>query len=191
MWITLLALLSLIGIIFYPHFFPVDFGSIGFELASFMVLGGSLLLILTVFLNTQILGPLSRLEQKFIPNLMELFQHHVGLRIGRLLIFIISFISFFLALTLLFLLSACNPLGKGKKTSEFGAQFQPGLPQDDRANQPPSAGVGASTGFKISSGSVRSTGSEQSSKTTISINDRKLSGTQIGGRFSIGKTQVR
>lgn len=99
MWLTLLAIACVAGFAFYPDFLPINITA--HELAAFMVLGGTVVLILTVLLNTLVLQPISKLEQKLVPNLIDLFRRHVWLRICLLLLFVTVFLSYILAIALL------------------------------------------------------------------------------------------
>lgn len=99
MWLTLLAFVCVIGFILYPDFLPIN--TIALELAGFMVIGGTTLLALTVFLNTWVLHSLTWLEQKLIPNLIDLFRRHAWLRICRILLYAAAFASYLLATALL------------------------------------------------------------------------------------------
>lgn len=82
MWLTLLSIACVLGLMFYPNFLPVNIA--GFELAGFMVISGIVILFLSVFIYTQALGPLNQLEQKMIPNLVDSFRRHVGLRFAQI-----------------------------------------------------------------------------------------------------------
>jgi|GEM_PF-3912515 len=90
------------------------------------------------------------------------------------------------------LMASCNPLSK-KKESHFGSNFRPGIPftAPEAPTLPGQGPIGESTGFKISTGSGRLSGANGSARATILPNDRLIIGTQISGRFSINKSQVR
>ena len=51
--------------------------------------------------------------------------------------------------------------------------------------------VGNSTGFKVTPGAGRLTGTDVSAQATILVNDRTLTGSHVSGKFSISKTQVK
>jgi hypothetical protein len=98
----------------------------------------------------------------------------------------------------LLVLSGCNPLSGGEKTSKFGGRFSPGMPFKNATedgggsdNPPSQVSVGGFTGFKTAPGIVRFTGSGGSGKSTITPSDRIMRGSNISGRFSINKDQVR
>lgn len=99
MWLTLLSIASIIGLTIYPNFLPLSI--IGLELAGFMVFGGTVILLLTIILNTMALTPLSRLEQKLIPNLIDIFRRHIWLRISQILLFAAVFLSYLIATVLI------------------------------------------------------------------------------------------
>lgn len=99
MWLTLLSIACVAGLALYPDFLPLNVADL--ELAGFMVFGGSLILFLTILLNTLALTTLSRLEQELVPNLMDVFRRHVWLRTSQTLLFVTVFISFLLATTLI------------------------------------------------------------------------------------------
>lgn len=63
-------------------------------LIALMLTGGTLIFLGTIFLNTLILSPLNQLEQKLIPNLMNLLRHNFPLRLGRFLLFLFPLLSF-------------------------------------------------------------------------------------------------
>lgn len=71
---------------------PLDFE--GFHLAIIILVGGTAVFLGTVFLNTFILMPLQYLEQKLIPNLMDLVRRDKRLRIGRLILFLFTLVSY-------------------------------------------------------------------------------------------------
>ena len=96
MWLTLLAVISVLSLIFYPEFLPLN--SIPMEIAAFMFAGTSLVLFLTFFLNIQVLPSLVRLEQKSIPNLMSLLSNDNWLYIYRHALTVSVFISYFLSI---------------------------------------------------------------------------------------------
>jgi hypothetical protein len=99
-----------------------------------------------------------------------------------------------LSVILLGTLASCNPLSGGKEASNFGANFNPGLPNSE-ATPPPSPdsqnAVGSVNGFKVTPGANSMTGPNSSAHATILTNDEKLVGGNVSGRFSINKTQVR
>jgi|GEM_PF-1367647 len=99
MWLTILAFLTLVGLGFYPNFLPLN--SMFIEIAAFMFLGTSLILVLTFFLNIQVLQPLVRLEQKSIPNLMSLLHDNFWLHTYRNILLVIVFVAYFLSLAFL------------------------------------------------------------------------------------------
>ncbi len=99
MWLTLLAALGVIGLNFYPDFLPVS--SLYGEIAAFMFIGTSLVLILSFFLDVQILAPLVRLEQKSIPNLMTLLHDNFWIYIYRHALMVSVFVSYFLSMLFL------------------------------------------------------------------------------------------
>lgn len=52
-------------------------------------------------------------------------------------------------------------------------------------------GVGSASGMKVTPGAGRLVGNDLASKAIILPNDRLMTGTNISGRFSINKNQVR
>ncbi len=63
-------------------------------LIALMLTGGTLIFLGTIFINTSILSPLGRLEQKLIPNLMNLLRHNIPLRLARFFLFLFPLLSF-------------------------------------------------------------------------------------------------
>ncbi len=99
MWLTLLSIASIIGLTIYPEFIPLN--AIGSELAGFMVFGGTVILLLTIIINVLALTPLSRLEQKLIPNLVDIFHRDIWLRISQIMVLVAVFASYLFAIALL------------------------------------------------------------------------------------------
>ncbi len=95
---------------------------------------------------------------------------------------------------LLFVLQACgNPMGS-KEEAKVGDDFRPGVPTPTPTPTTPSDPVtlvGAATGFKITPGLTRATGTTIAASAVVLVNDRRMIGTTISGRFSINKRQVR
>lgn len=92
MFITICALLiSMVFVFILPP--GIDFSS--FELMIIMLVGGTSVLLGTIFLFTFILMPLEYLEQKLIPNLLNLVRYDVPLRVARIILYLFSLISFF------------------------------------------------------------------------------------------------
>ncbi|WP_068471147.1 hypothetical protein [Candidatus Protochlamydia phocaeensis] len=99
MIITLLAVLLAALTAFYFNHTPITLPLTG--MAVLAAVGGSLQFLLAILLNSLILFPLEQLEQKLIPNLMELFRRDTSLRIGRVLLFLFPLMSYFIAFLLL------------------------------------------------------------------------------------------
>lgn len=95
MWLTLLAIISVVGLFFYPSLLPLN--NLPTETAAFMFIGTSLILLILFFIYTQALQPLVRLEQKSIPNLMSLLNENFSLHAFRNGLFIIIFLGYFLS----------------------------------------------------------------------------------------------
>lgn len=91
-------------------------------------------------------------------------------------------------------LSGCgNPLS-GDDKSKVNEGFQPGVPVEAVAPDPPPvipAPVGGDTGFKISPGAMRATGSSLSMKASINPNDRLVKGSNVSARLSVSKRALR
>jgi hypothetical protein len=98
---------------------------------------------------------------------------------------------YLLFILLLGFLTSCNPVAGGKQASTFGTDFNPGIPTEKPNIPVPQAKVGGVNGFKVTTGAQGMIGSNLAAKVTIITNDEKLSGSQVSGRFSINKTQVR
>jgi hypothetical protein len=69
----------------------IDFDAL--YLTIIMLVGGTSTFLAAVFLNTMVLIPLERLEQKLIPNLMELVRRDRPLALGRFYLFLFSLVS--------------------------------------------------------------------------------------------------
>lgn len=91
MLITVITLLASIGLTTYLRLKSYTLDAI--PLAIAMGTGSSLILFLTAYFNTYILGPLERLEQKLIPNLVHLYREDKILALGRLLLFLFPILS--------------------------------------------------------------------------------------------------
>lgn len=96
MLVTLVSLILAIILFFYTENYPIELHE-GL-LAAIITMGGVFILFLTAFFNIMILSPLERLEQKLVPNLMEIFKKNIGLRLSRLLLFIFPVASIFIAI---------------------------------------------------------------------------------------------
>lgn len=91
MLITICAILiSLLFVFFAPQGLNIEM----FYLTIIILAGGSLIFFGTLFLNAMVLIPLQNLEQKLIPDLMNLVRGDRPLRIGRFILFLFAFISF-------------------------------------------------------------------------------------------------
>lgn len=91
MLITICALvMSLFMIFFFP--IPIDFATI--YLSIIMLVGGTSILFITVFINTLILMPFEHLEQKLIPNLTNIVRHDTPLHLGRIYLFLFVLITY-------------------------------------------------------------------------------------------------
>jgi hypothetical protein len=95
MWLTLLSIICVIGLALYPNFLSLNAG--GFELAGFMIFGGTTILFLTFYLYNQALFPISKLEQRLVPNLIDIYRRHLSLRMTQISLLIASFASYLLA----------------------------------------------------------------------------------------------
>jgi hypothetical protein len=62
--------------------------------AFIMLVGGTAILLATVFLNTFILMPLQYLEQQLIPNLMNLVRRDRPLKFGRVILYLFTLVSY-------------------------------------------------------------------------------------------------
>ncbi len=91
MLITLCALLISALLMFLVH---PEINVDVFYLTVIMLVGGTAVLMGTIFLYTFILIPLEHLEQKLIPNLMSLVRQDIPLRVGRILLFLFTLISY-------------------------------------------------------------------------------------------------
>ncbi len=95
MLVTFFSILFAVGYLFYAERFPIELHD---GLLSAMIAGGgALILFLTSFFYIMILSPLERLEQKLVPNLMEIFKKNSLLRLCRMVLFIFPVASFFIA----------------------------------------------------------------------------------------------
>lgn len=90
MLISICALIIALAIEFMP--FALSFNPL--FLSILMVASGSLILLGALYLNTSVLTPLSKLEQKLIPNLMELLRHNRLLYLGRLFLYLFPLLFF-------------------------------------------------------------------------------------------------
>jgi hypothetical protein len=91
MLITLCAILMSILLMFFA---PLGIHLDETHLTVIMLTGGTALLLGTIFLYTFILIPLEHLEQKLIPNLMQLVRHDGTLHAGRVILFLFPLISY-------------------------------------------------------------------------------------------------
>lgn len=94
MLITLFAVLVSAWIRFV---FPILREADPTYLVTMMLIGGTAILFGLLFLYTIILIPFQNLEQKLIPNLMQLLQQDAPLKMGRLYLFVFTAISFLCA----------------------------------------------------------------------------------------------
>jgi hypothetical protein len=99
MLITILTFLLSALAAFYFNYAPITLPFT--EMAILTIVGGSLQLFLVIFSNSFILIPLERLEQKLVPNLIELFRRDRFLQLGRFLLFLFPLISYGIAILLL------------------------------------------------------------------------------------------
>lgn len=99
MWITLLAILTTLGLAYYPHLIPIEVTAP--ELAALMIIGGTVILLLSAYINTSILQPLNKLELKLIPNLVDTYRHDIPLRFIKIGLFAFAFLSFLMGTALL------------------------------------------------------------------------------------------
>lgn len=91
MLITLCALIvSLFMLFFIPV--PTDFSSM--NLVILFLAGGTSIFFSSIFLNVYVLAPLGYLEQRLIPNLMNLVHRDFPLRLGRLYLFLFTLVSY-------------------------------------------------------------------------------------------------
>lgn len=90
----LVTLCSLIIALVMGYLTPVAIDFDAQTLSMIMLVGGTAILLAAVFLITVVLIPFQRLEQKLIPNLMEIVRRDKALRIGRLYLFLFPLISF-------------------------------------------------------------------------------------------------
>lgn len=91
MLITISAILISLGLVFFAPSF-LDFDTT--YLTIIMLVGGTAVFLGTILLNTWILMPLEYLEQKLIPSLMNLVRHDRPLRIGRIILFLFTLVTF-------------------------------------------------------------------------------------------------
>lgn len=85
--------------------------------------------------------------------------------------------------------SACSkPTDKGY----IQPNFHPGIPipVPPEETEPPFS-VGTVDGMKVGPGAVSSRGSAVSAQAKVTLDNKSASGTQVSGRFSISKFQVR
>jgi hypothetical protein len=92
MFITIFAVIVSIFLdFFFPQPIPERTGT--FYIAILILSGGLVILGATLVLNIYSLTPLQSLEQNLVPHLMELIRHDWYLRMGRLFLFLFSFLS--------------------------------------------------------------------------------------------------
>jgi len=92
MLITILSIIIAAAFIGYTDYVPTQIDSL--PLAVLIGLGGTLMFFVTSLFYILALAPLERLEQKLIPNLVNLFRRDKILGITRLLLFLFPIISF-------------------------------------------------------------------------------------------------
>lgn len=90
----LITLISLIIAIFMGYLTPVAIDFDAHDLWVIMLVGGTTTLLATFFFLFMVLIPLEHLEQKLIPNLMELIRRDKALSLGRLYLFVFVIISY-------------------------------------------------------------------------------------------------
>jgi len=91
MFITLSAILVSLFIFFFS-LIPLNFDPM--HLAVLFGAGGTVIFLAIIFLKTFALMPFEYLEQKLIPNVMNLIQRDIPLRIGHVYLFLFVFISY-------------------------------------------------------------------------------------------------
>jgi hypothetical protein len=99
MFVTLFAALFSAAFLYYHETVPTEID--GVLLSAVIAVGGITILVLTAFFNIMVLSPLEKLEQKLVPNLMEIFRRNFLLQLERTLLFIFPVLSFFLAILIL------------------------------------------------------------------------------------------
>ena len=97
MLITILAGLIALALIFFAP--PITSFTL-IILIGLIVLGGTIILLVSLLLNVLILGPLEKLEQRLIPNLMELVRLDKPLKVGRFFLFLFPLFSYACAILL-------------------------------------------------------------------------------------------
>lgn len=91
MLITICAILVSLFMVFFS---PIPLGFEVLHSITIILVGATTIFLATIFLNTFILMPLEYLEQKLIPNLMDLIRRDVPLKMGRSYLFIFTLISY-------------------------------------------------------------------------------------------------
>lgn len=91
MLITICAILVSLFMVFFS---PIPIGFEVLHSITIILVGATTIFLATIFLNTFILMPLEYLEQKLIPNLMDLVRRDVPLKMGRSYLFIFTLISY-------------------------------------------------------------------------------------------------
>ncbi|MBA2367462.1 MAG: hypothetical protein H0V82_00375 [Candidatus Protochlamydia sp.] len=94
MIISILSLILAGMALLYPYSLPPLLS------AACMLLGGALILFLTSLSQTLNLIPLTNLEQKLVPNLIELYRRDRRLGFGRFWLYLFAFLSFAAAMLL-------------------------------------------------------------------------------------------
>lgn len=94
MIISLLSFILATLTVFYSHTLPPE------GIAALMLLGGALILFLTSLSQSLNLVPLTNLEQKLVPNLIELYRRDHRLGLGRFWLYLFAFLSFATAVLL-------------------------------------------------------------------------------------------
>lgn len=92
MFITLFMIAISIFMVFFA---PPPLGFDTQYLMIIILVGGSIVFLGTVLLNTWILQPIGYLEQKLVPNVMQIVRQDKVLRIGRTVLFLFVLVSFF------------------------------------------------------------------------------------------------
>lgn len=84
-----------------------------------------------------------------------------------------------------------NPMGDGMGGSLIDTGYHPGLPEPTPTPTPTSISTslpfGAVGGFKITPGAVSASGSNTAAAVSVTLTNRKLSGSGVSGRVSISK----
>ena len=94
MLISICAIIMSLLLIF---FVPAGINFDAHTLTMIILVGGTSVFLATIFLNALILVPLEYLEQKLIPNVMDLIRRDRPLRIGRLILYFFTLVSYLCA----------------------------------------------------------------------------------------------